>query len=171
MREAMHYRKRDDAKVQCLLCPHHCLIEPGSTGRCGVRENRNGTLFSLNYARITSAAMDPIEKKPLYHFFPGRDILSLGTFGCNFRCPFCQNWRISQQKPPTEEMSPDQAVALARRYRSVGIAYTYNEPIIWYEFVLDTARKARQEGLKNVQVAEAAVRSSRLHQPVEIAAV
>ena len=152
MHEAMYYEKRDQGKVQCHLCPHHCLIEPGRTGRCRVRENRDGTLVSLNFARVTSAAMDPIEKKPLYHFHPGREILSLGTFGCNFRCPFCQNWQISQQAPPTEPLTSEEAVELARRRRSVGIAYTYNEPTIWFEYVLQTARRAAEAGLVNVLV-------------------
>jgi pyruvate formate lyase activating enzyme len=96
--------------------------------------------------------MDPIEKKPLYHFLPGSDILSLGTFGCNFRCPFCQNWQISQEQPASRPITSDEAVALARQHRSRGIAYTYNEPSIWYEFVFETAQKAHQAGLKNVLV-------------------
>jgi pyruvate formate lyase activating enzyme len=152
MHEAMYFERRQEGKVQCHLCPHHCLISPGERGRCRVRENRDGTLVSLNYGRVTSVAMDPIEKKPLYHFLPGSDILSIGTFGCNFRCPFCQNWQISQQEAATEGLSSDQAVAAAQRAGSLGIAYTYNEPFIWFEFVLETARKAVQAGLKNVLV-------------------
>ena len=152
MHEALYYQKRDGGSVQCRLCPHHCLVKPGERGRCRVRENRDGTLFSLNYGRVTSVAMDPIEKKPLYHFHPGREILSLGTFGCNFRCPFCQNWQISQETPPSQEITSDEAVAAALQHRSVGIAYTYNEPTIWFEFVLQTARKAAAAGLKNVLV-------------------
>ncbi|KPJ74069.1 MAG: radical SAM protein [Planctomycetes bacterium DG_20] len=152
MHEAMYYEKRQGGSVQCHLCPHHCLIKPDERGRCRARENQGGTLFSLNYGRATSVAMDPIEKKPLYHFYPGTDILSLGTFGCNFQCPYCQNWQISQGTPMSQEITSDQAVALARQRRSIGIAYTYNEPIIWYEFVLHTARKAAAQGLKNVLV-------------------
>ncbi len=152
MHEAMYYEKRDGGSVLCRLCPHHCLIKAGERGRCRVRENQNGTLVTLNYGRVTSVAMDPIEKKPLYHFHPGSQILSLGTFGCNFRCEFCQNWQISQEAPPTEPLTSHEAVAAAKHYGSVGIAYTYNEPAIWFEFVLETARKAAQAGLKNVLV-------------------
>ncbi len=152
MREALFYGQREDGSVDCLLCPHHCHINREKVGSCRVRKNVAGTLYSLNYARVTSVAMDPIEKKPLYHFHPGTEILSLGTFGCNFRCPFCQNWQISQAEPSTQELSPQQAVELAKRRNSVGIAYTYNEPIIWAEYVLDTAKLAQSEALKNVMV-------------------
>jgi pyruvate formate lyase activating enzyme len=152
MHEASYYEKRDGGNVQCFLCPHHCLIQPGARGRCQARENQNGTLVSLNYGRVTSMAMDPIEKKPLYHFHPGREILSLGTFGCNFKCPFCQNWQISQDLPATQRLTSDEAVAAAQEAGSVGLAYTYNEPSIWFEFVLETARKAAEAGLKNVLV-------------------
>jgi len=152
MHEAMYYETRGGSEVQCHLCPHHCLVKPGERGRCRVRENRDGTLVSLNYGRATSVAMDPIEKKPLYHFHPGTDILSLGTFGCNFRCPFCQNWQISQQTPASQRITSDEAVAAARQHDSIGIAYTYNEPTIWFEFVLETARKAADAGLKNILV-------------------
>jgi pyruvate formate lyase activating enzyme len=139
-------------RVQCMVCPHHCRIADGATGICLCRKNIGGTLQPLNYAHVTSAAMDPIEKKPLYHVHPGRSILSLGTWGCNFKCDFCQNWQISQQRADTQLLPPHEAVALARRQRSVGIAYTYNEPTVWFEYVLDTARLARQAGLINVLV-------------------
>jgi pyruvate formate lyase activating enzyme len=141
MKEALYWRKLEDGRVQCQLCPHYCIIAEGEVGKCRVRKNVEGTLYSQIYAQATSVAMDPIEKKPLYHFYPSTSILSLGTNGCNFTCPWCQNWHISQR-----------AVTLAERAASVGIAYTYNEPFIWFEYVLDTAKLACQSGLKNVLV-------------------
>jgi len=150
--EAMYYDPLDGRQVRCRLCPHLCTIQPGALGICRQRKNLDGTLVSLTYGRVTSASMDPIEKKPLYHFHPGRPILSLGTNGCNFRCQHCQNWSISQEDAPTQPLAPEAAVALAKESRSFGIAYTYNEPLIWYEYVLDTARLAHDAGLKNVLV-------------------
>ena len=142
--------------LHCHLCPFHCKIRPGKVGGCRVRKNVDGVLRSLNYAEVTSVAMDPIEKKPLYHFYPGTEILSLGTFGCNLSCVYCQNWQISQERPPTQHLTPAAAVHSAEQYaqqgNNIGIAYTYNEPIIWYEYVYDTAKLARQAGLKNVLV-------------------
>ena len=152
MKEALYWRKLKDGRVQCQLCPHYCVIAEGELGKCRVRKNVDGALYSLIYARATSVAMDPIEKKPLYHFYPATSILSLGTNGCNFTCPWCQNWHIAQATAPTEEVSPQRAVGLAQRAGSVGIAYTYNEPLIWFEYVLDTAKLAHQGGLKNVLV-------------------
>ncbi len=142
-------------RIHCLLCPQDCRIADGRTGMCRVRKNEGGTLHSINYAEVTSAAMDPIEKKPLYHFYPGSMILSLGTFGCNLTCRFCQNYTISQGHPPTQRLEPEEAVrsALDARARgNIGLAYTYNEPIVWYEYVRDTAKLAHDEGLKNVLV-------------------
>ncbi len=150
------YYEPGEEYVQCQLCPWHCRIRPGKTGRCDVRQNVDGVLRSLNYAEVTSIAMDPIEKKPLYHFCPGSDILSLGTFGCNLSCIFCQNWTISHGRPATQHLAPEQALALAEEWRTkagnIGIAYTYNEPIIWYEYVYDTARLVYEAGMHNVLV-------------------
>jgi len=148
--------------VHCFLCPHECHIAPGKVGKCGQRENRDGTLYSRIYARATSAALDPIEKKPLYHFMPGSAVLSLGTVGCNFKCPFCQNWSISQVEAETEELLPEAAVGLALRKKAAGIAYTYNEPMIWLEYVIDTAKLAREKGLTNVLVTNGYVNSAPL---------
>jgi len=150
--EARFWEKADEGKVHCLLCPQDCRIAPGRTGLCGQRENREGVLYSRIYGRATSAALDPMEKKPLYHFLPGSWVLSLGTVGCNLSCPFCQNWSISQGEAETEELLPEAAVGLALRKKAAGIAYTYNEPMIWLEYVIDTARKARERGLVNVMV-------------------
>ncbi|MCX7941816.1 MAG: AmmeMemoRadiSam system radical SAM enzyme [Dictyoglomaceae bacterium] len=155
MKEALYYKKLDNKKVQCLLCPHHCLILSGKRGICGVRENREGILYSLNYNFVSSIALDPIEKKPLYHFHPGKFILSVGTVGCNFKCPYCQNWRISQVSPDEfelEKIDSYELISLARSYKSFGIAYTYNEPFIWYEFVLETSKIAKEQNLENVLV-------------------
>ena len=152
MTEAAYWDPRDGGKVQCRLCPHHCVIADGRQGLCRARSNRGGTLYSDIYEQVTSVAMDPIEKKPLYHFHPGRAILSLGTRGCNFACQFCQNWSISQGDASTSRLTSDAAVALAQSEGSVGIAYTYNEPLIWFEYVLETAKLARRSGLVNVLV-------------------
>jgi len=154
MREAMHYEKVAGGVVCCFLCPHRCRISLGRVGNCGVRKNIDGKLYSINYARVSSWAMDPIEKKPLYHFHPGSLIFSVGSIGCNFRCRFCQNWQIAQSTDaPTQEVPPEELIWAAKRQAgNIGIAYTYNEPTVWYEYVLECAKLARQEGLKNVLV-------------------
>lgn len=163
-REACYYQS-SEGRVDCLLCPWHCRLRPGSSGRCGVRVNREGVLYTLNYAEVTSLALDPIEKKPLYHFHPGAQILSLGTFGCNLHCKFCQNWQISQERPATRTVLPDEAVALAVKARAqgnIGIAYTYNEPFIWFEYLRETMPLAREAGLVNVLVSNGLVESEPL---------
>ncbi len=143
----------DGGAVRCRLCPHACLIPPGRHGRCRVRLNRGGSLELPFYGRLSSIAVDPIEKKPLYHFHPGENILSVGFLGCSFHCPFCQNYRISQDTDlPTQGMSPQELTALAAREGSFGIAYTYSEPLVHLEYVLETCRLARARGLKNVLV-------------------
>jgi pyruvate formate lyase activating enzyme len=156
MQEARFYEKQDDDQVRCRLCPQDCQIKPGGAGLCRARKNEGGVLYSLNYGRISSWGIDPIEKKPLYHFYPGSNILSVGTFGCNFHCGFCQNWQIAHGDPVTREMAPQELVASARlgdkQVDSIGIAFTYSEPLVWYEYVYDTARLAHEQGLKNVLV-------------------
>jgi pyruvate formate lyase activating enzyme len=152
-KEALFYERLGDKKVRCDLCPQHCQIAESKVGICGVRKNIGGKLFSLIYGRITSVALDPIEKKPLYHYHPHEFILSVGTKGCNLRCGFCQNYPISQDlDAPTQRLNPEELIRKVKQVRSFGIAYTYNEPFIWYEFVLDTARLAKREGIKNVLV-------------------
>ena len=153
--QARYWRSLDDETVECLLCPWHCRIKPAATGRCGVRENRDGNLYAINYGQNTSVALDPIEKKPLYHFHPGAEILSVGSFGCNLTCRFCQNWQISHGRPPTRYMSPRELAELAVEHASrgnIGIAYTYNEPIVSFEYVMDTAALVAEAGLSNVMV-------------------
>lgn len=155
LKESLYYEKLSDSGVRCTLCPHYCGIKPGKTGICGVRKNIDGTLYSINYGRIASASLDPIEKKPLNRFFPGSYVFSVGTYGCNFKCPFCQNWEISQEVPETAATSPDMVAktALALENKgNIGVAYTYNEPIVWYEFVYDTCLAAHERDLKNILV-------------------
>lgn len=155
MKEALYWKVKEDKKVQCVLCPHNCVISEGKNGICRVRKNVESKLYSLTYNEFTSVAMDPIEKKPLYHFYPGKGILSFGTVGCNLRCQFCQNWEISQQdfgEIPTRTITADDAVRLAKTSDSIGIAYTYNEPLINYEWLLETAQLAQKYNLKNVLV-------------------
>jgi pyruvate formate lyase activating enzyme len=153
MREALFYEAKDDLKVQCKLCPHNCLISEGKNGLCGVRQNQKGKLYSLIYQEASSVALDPIEKKPLYQFHPGEFILSVGTKGCNLSCLFCQNWHISKDlTAPTEKVNSEFLIERAKKLNSFGIAYTYNEPFIWYEFVLETAELAKRERLSNVLV-------------------
>jgi len=151
-KEALYYNIKGDA-AECLLCPHHCVLKEGKAGICGVRENKGGKLFTSNYGEVTSAAMDPMEKKPLYHFYPGTEIFSIGTKGCNLKCPFCQNWSISQDlEARSSYRSPEEIVDTALASGSIGIAYTYSEPTVWFEYVKDTALLAKKKGLKNVLV-------------------
>ena len=153
MKEALFYETLPDSKVRCLLCPHNCIISPEKLGFCGVRQNKKGKLYTLIYEQVTSLALDPIEKKPLYHYHPGEQIISIGTRGCNLACLFCQNWSISQNRnAPVEHISSEEIIKQAKRCKSFGIAYTYNEPFIWFEFVFDTAKLAKEAGLENVLV-------------------
>lgn len=147
------FEKLDRGLLRCHLCPHNCVISPGSRGTCGVRVNRDGVLITEIYGHLTALAMDPVEKKPLYHFRPGGRILSIGTKGCNMKCPYCQNWHISQDASArTTYHDPGEIVTMALGEGSMGIAYTYSEPIIWYEYVRDTAVLAEEKGLANVLV-------------------
>jgi pyruvate formate lyase activating enzyme len=150
--EARFYEKLPDKKVQCRLCPHQCVIAAGRTGRCRARVNEDGTLIAATYGALSSIGMDPIEKKPLYHFYPGTTILSIGSLGCTFHCPWCQNWQLIDFQADSRQASPEEVVQTAIRNESLGIAYTYNEPWSFYEFVFDTAALAREKGLKNVLV-------------------
>jgi pyruvate formate lyase activating enzyme len=150
--EARHYRKNPDGSVTCQLCPRFCNIAPGKSGRCRARVNRGGMLVAGGYGRAVSVAMDPIEKKPLFHFYPGSQILSTGPNGCNLSCAFCQNWEISQSEQPTEYIEPKQLAELAARHDSIGVAYTYTEPLVWFEYLLDACAAVREKGLVNVLV-------------------
>ncbi len=158
MREALLWEGASEGRVRCRLCAHRCLIPPGSRGVCGVRENRGGILYSLVYGRLVSQALDPIEKKPLYHFLPGSLALSVATVGCNLRCDFCQNHVISQYPRehrggiPGEAVAPEDVVRAAKGTGAPVIAYTYTEPIVFFETCRDTGVLARDQGLRNVFV-------------------
>jgi len=150
MKEAMFYRKKDP--IECYLCYRNCKIPKGGWGLCGIRQNIDGTLYAMTYGRPCSYAVDPIEKKPFYHFWPGSLSFSIATVGCNFRCLHCQNADISQAKPgslPEQEMEPEDVVSLAKRSGCQGISYTYTEPTIFFEYCYDIGRIARREGLYN----------------------
>ena len=147
---ANFWKKINDKKVKCSLCAHNCNINVGKVGICGVRKNENGTLYTLIYGSTSSIASDPIEKKPLYHFYPGTYAFSMGTIGCNFKCSHCQNFSISTAKadfPFLKEITPEQVVALAKQHNCQGVSYTYNEPTIWHEFAFDSAKLVKKEGL------------------------
>lgn len=153
--EALFYKKLQDKKVHCQLCPHYCVISPDNYGKCKARKNIDGKLYSMVYASPVSVAIDPIEKKPLFHFLPGTDSYSVGTTGCNLKCLFCQNAAISQAFPedmPGISLPPEEITSNALRENCSSISYTYNEPSIFYEYVYDTAQIARKKKLKNIMV-------------------
>jgi len=158
MKEALFYKKLKPKEkiVQCQLCPHFCVLKEGKRGKCGVRENRNGKLISLVYGKPCSTAVDAIEKKPLYHFWPGTQCLSIATVGCNLFCLFCQNWEISHPEKidfeSFEYVSPKKIIEICKQNKLPGIAYTYTEPAIYAEYALDCMKLARKEGLYNVWV-------------------
>ncbi len=158
MKEADFYRREQNDKVRCLLCNHRCLISNGHRGICGVRENRKAVLYSLVYGKVISRSLDPIEKKPLFHFLPGTSSFSISTVGCNFRCEHCQNWQISQyprlisEEIPGDDYTPGDIVAEALAAGARSISYTYVEPTIFFEFAYDCMVEAQRSGLKNVFV-------------------
>ena len=158
MKEAMLYRKLDDQKVHCNLCHHSCRISDTKFGVCGVRQNQAGTLYTHSYGKAVAANVDPIEKKPLYHFLPGSISFSVAAAGCNFQCGFCQNWQISQiserggTRQPGREIAPAEIVRQAQAHGCPSISYTYTEPTIFFEYAYETAKLAREAGLLNVFV-------------------
>ena len=157
IKEAMLWTPADGGRVQCRLCAHRCLIDETKFGVCGVRQNRGGALVSLVYGEVITAHVDPIEKKPLFHFLPGTESFSLATVGCNFRCGFCQNWQISQASKRKgsfggQELSPEAAVGIAASRGCRSISYTYTEPTVFFEYAYDTMRLAKDKGLANVFV-------------------
>jgi pyruvate formate lyase activating enzyme len=169
MKEAMFYKVIEKNVVQCNLCSHRCKIPQSKRGICGVRENQGGQLFSLNYGKIVSRAVDPIEKKPLFHFFPATNSYSIAAVGCNFRCENCQNFEISQLPRDRnliigQEISPEEIVQAAKRTSCESIAYTYVEPTIFYEFALETAILAHREGIKNIFVTNGYMSSEALEE-------
>ncbi len=159
LKEAMLVRELGNQTVQCQVCEHACVLRPGAVGICGVRENRDGVLYLAVYGDAVAMHIDPIEKKPLFHFFPGSDALSIGTYGCNLRCSWCQNWELSQVRHPDQisntrnkHYSPEKLVSIARQRHCQSIAYTYNEPTVFFEYTYDVARLAKEHGIKNVYV-------------------
>jgi pyruvate formate lyase activating enzyme len=157
MREARFWERTDEGRVQCSLCPHRCVIAEGKVGFCGVRKNIDGTLLSLVWGKSIAANVDPVEKKPLYHFLPGSLSFSIATVGCNFRCVFCQNSDISQYPLLTgkimgSELPPEEVTASAVSQNCHSISYTYTEPTVYLEYVLDTAVVAKEHGLFNIMI-------------------
>jgi len=157
MKEAMLYERQEGTDVRCQLCAHRCLIKDGKRGVCLVRENREGTLYTQAYGKSISHGIDPVEKKPLFHFQPGSATFSIATAGCNFRCRFCQNWQISQVLRDGgsirgQDLPPERIVDLAVQTGCSSISYTYTEPTIFFEYAYDTGRLAHQAGLKNIFV-------------------
>ena len=154
-KEAMFWKPFKNTTVQCLLCPHHCVIAPEKQGICGVRKNEQGKLYSLIYQACSSIADDPIEKKPLYHFYPGSLVLSLGSIGCTFKCSHCQNYHISMADPEKTSLRDIPAETLrkiALDHGCRGVAWTYNEPTIWHEYTLQAAKLVKEAGLYTVYV-------------------
>jgi len=168
------FLKNEDAKIRCLLCPHRCLIKEGQSSRCLSRKNMGGKLYSLNYGKVLGAALDPIEKKPLYRFYPSSYIFSVGTFGCNFDCLFCQNHSLvhsipieekTEKKPNNyrDEVSPEELIEAVLKTPSIGIAFTYNEPTVWYEYIKDVLPLAKEKDLKTVLVTNGFIEEEPLH--------
>ncbi len=162
MKEAMYYSRESDGKIRCELCFHECILDNGELGFCMARRNLGGRLVAETYAAVVSGHLDPIEKKPLYHFHPGSSIFSVAANGCNLACPFCQNIEISRKRTRFEEIPPKKLVELAKKTASRGIAYTYTEPLIWYEYLLDTAQQAHKEELYNVIVSNGTINEAPL---------
>jgi len=149
--EAKYYEAKNN-HVECQMCPHYCKIMPGKLGLCHGRKNEDKKLWALTYGETTSIALDPMEKKPLYHFYPGSQILSIACNSCNMHCPFCQNWQISQTEVKTEYLALEILVRIFKEHPSVGISYTYTEPLMWFEYLLDAGHLIHENGGKNVLV-------------------
>lgn len=174
MKEALFYKKHDDGKVECELCPHNCLVRLNHKGLCNVRRNVDGILYSDNYGVLSAIALDPVEKKPLKDFMPGTKILSIGSVGCNLFCDFCQNWQISRAADEAiastlveNVYTPEQIVQLAIDAKSkgnIGLAYTYNEPTVWFEFMYDAAYLIKEAEMINVMVSNGYIS----HKPLQM---
>jgi len=165
--EAMFYEKLPERIVRCDLCPRHCRVTDGQRGWCGVRKNRAGVYRTLVYGKIVSGHVDPIEKKPMYHYMPGTPALSVATAGCNFECKFCQNWEISQVRPeqiPAVDLPPARLVEIAKARKVPTLAFTYNEPIVFYEYMHDAAKRARAAGIGSVMISNGYIEAKPLRQ-------
>ncbi len=152
MKEALFYTQLKNQKVRCDLCPHNCVISPGNIGICRARKNIDGVLYAINYGETITISIDPMEKKPLYHFHPGKSILSIGPNSCNFSCKFCQNYQSSQLEVPTKTITPNKLVELCRSHNCNFVAFTYTEPTTWFEFILDSSKLLKESGIKTVMV-------------------
>ncbi len=170
--KARYYSIEDSGKLRCTLCPHYCILEDGARGRCRVRRNASGLMQAESWAKVSGYHMDPIEKKPLYQFYPGSQILSVGSYGCNFRCPWCQNAAISQcgvdEQVARKEIRPEEVVDTAAQSHSIGVAYTYNEPTVWFEFMMDVARPVYERDMKNVVVTNGFINPEPLSELLEV---
>ena len=164
--EAMYYKKLPDIRVECELCPRACQVADLERGYCGVRENRNGKYYTLVHSRVCSRYADPIEKKPLFHYLPGTKAYSIATAGCNIECKFCQNWQISQFRPEqiedTIKLTPEEVVRFAKERSCDTIAYTYSEPVVFYEYMYDTARVGKREGVGSVMISNGYIKKEPL---------
>ena len=159
MHEASYYRAESAEQLACLLCPQGCILGQGKAGFCKIRVNQDGKLITNNFAMVSSISLDPIEKKPLYHFYPGQPILSVGTIGCSLGCEFCQNWQISRENALCKKVSPEELATLTlqthQSHGNIGLAYTYSEPGVWFEFLKETMPLIHEYRLKNVLVTNA----------------
>ena len=149
--EAKYYERKGE-HIECQMCPHFCKVLPGKYGICRGRKHEDNKFWATNYGETTSVAIDPIEKKPLYHFHPGANILSIACNSCNMRCPFCQNWEISQGEVNTQYITPEILKKMCKDHESIGVAYTYTEPLMWFEYILDAGKLIHEAGGKNVLV-------------------
>ncbi|RME21493.1 MAG: AmmeMemoRadiSam system radical SAM enzyme, partial [Deltaproteobacteria bacterium] len=173
VREAAHYKKLDHKRIECRLCPRHCQVADQETGWCGVRTNDGGTYYTEVFGRPVTIHNDPIEKKPLFHFKPGSLALSLSTAGCNFECQFCQNWEISQFRPEQVParygfVPPEALVDAAKRRGSASIAFTYGEPVVFFEYMLATARVSKAEGVPGVMISNGYIEPEPMKQLCEV---
>jgi pyruvate formate lyase activating enzyme len=168
MKTASYFTALDDGKVRCELCPHHCMLQDGKRGLCLTRQNIGGKLVSLNYCRPVSSHIDPVEKKPLYHFFPGSQIYSCGPNGCTFKCIFCQNHDISEKIVATTEVSVGSFAQAIVDSGTIGVAYTYSEPYIWFETIMDVGKIVKEHGLKNVMVTNGFMEPAPLNELVAV---
>ncbi len=151
-REALYYEKRSEMMLQCHLCPLECRLRPDEISACRSRKNQDCKMSLTTYGKVSAIHVDPMEKKPLYHFLPGASVLSLGNNGCNLKCAFCQNWQLSQTSLESYDMSPDDVVKYAKSHHTPAVAFTYAEPTVWYEYILDTSRLLKDVGIKTILV-------------------
>jgi len=169
--EAKHYQKLPNRKIKCVLCPRECVIDDLETGYCGVRENHGGTYYTLVHSRPCSAHIDPIEKKPLFHFLPGTEAFSIATVGCNVLCKFCQNWEISQARPDqaqSYELTPEKVAQYAITNNCASIAYTYTEPVVFFEYMYDCAQAGQQRNIKSVMISNGYIQAEPMRELIKV---